>query len=657
MSSPMRPQSVKKSSVRRGSIKHLQMASLTIGATVGAFQQVHVDKKSAKDDTRRRSSVKDGSIVTESKKSYGNDTETSEREKRKMSKQLKKQANRHRKALFSKFRVAARTVIHCRRMIEAYSLKNKEDDEVTPFIREMQFYDTDIAEGEGNNLMFDPRKFKANRSVRIPEETKRVLIKPPHVRTAKEIHYTMLSMRNLRAFGDYPVHMQRRIIETGTYEKYESKRLIVRQGHRPAFFYFVLSGSVVVMIMNRQNKTARPVAYLHKGDAFGELAILNNTTRFSTVISKESIELFSISMEDFQEIFMAGGVTNLSDPCHEDYIGNLEFLKGWPLEKLADQSGEKKKVIFGFFRNGDILVKDSTHSDWIILVKSGSIDVLKKLKRVEPYEWKKQLVGGHPRTPTPVHELKEKKQRDLRDTQRRQILPEISIPLKKIERIKNPDDSIDAVDAVELANTITTESNKNENSEPDRKIRKISKASGSHVDTKNTKNKKRANAEKDSDKTDPDEEERQRKRQEEQFEMGGAQQEVKTLASQLDDSRFGKEHELTEADLDPEFVQIQTISKGETFGLPQLIFPSQPSLCVVSNGAECILISKQLYMASASAELRTRLRKSVCPYPTDDELQESLQVKVDWGAYKSKTLTDALKFLDINKNKSLNARF
>ena len=51
--------------------------------------------------------------------------------------------------------------------------------------------------------------------------------------------------------------------------RFEAKRVIVRQGHPASAFYFILSGSVVVMVTEGELKVAKPVAYLVKGMTFG----------------------------------------------------------------------------------------------------------------------------------------------------------------------------------------------------------------------------------------------------------------------------------------------------------------------------------------------------------------------------------------------------
>jgi hypothetical protein len=43
----------------------------------------------------------------------------------------------------------------------------------------------------------------------------------------------------------------------------------VRQGHPASAFYFILSGSVVVMVTSGELQVAKPMAYLVRGMTFG----------------------------------------------------------------------------------------------------------------------------------------------------------------------------------------------------------------------------------------------------------------------------------------------------------------------------------------------------------------------------------------------------
>ncbi|XP_078692013.1 uncharacterized protein LOC144922229 [Branchiostoma floridae x Branchiostoma belcheri] len=87
------------------------------------------------------------------------------------------------------------------------------------------------------------------------------------------------------------------------------------------------------------------------------------------------------------------------------------------------------------------------------------------------------------------------------------------------------------------------------------------------------------------------------------------------------------------------FVTVKTLGKGAVFGLSDFLFDEQPSLILVSNGAECVMISKKLYRRHANDELLRRLRTQIYPFPSEQELQQNLRDYVDWEAYRTDTST------------------
>ena len=51
-----------------------------------------------------------------------------------------------------------------------------------------------------------------------------------------------------------------------------------------------------------------------------EIAVSLDTTRKSTVITKEPCELMSIGKRDYQRIFMHGGKKSIGDPDQEEFL-------------------------------------------------------------------------------------------------------------------------------------------------------------------------------------------------------------------------------------------------------------------------------------------------------------------------------------------------
>ena len=62
----------------------------------------------------------------------------------------------------------------------------------------------------------------------------------------------------------------------------------------------------------------------------------------------------------------------------------------------------------------------------------------------------------------------------------------------------------------------------------------------------------------------------------------------------------------------------------------------------MSNGAECIMLSKKFFTQYANVHVKHTIRHLVRPYPTDDSLQHNLQTKVDWDQFKRKLLVNTV---------------
>lgn len=90
-------------------------------------------------------------------------------------------------------------------------------------------------------------------------------------------------------------------------------------------------------------------------------------------------------------------------------------------------------------------------------------------------------------------------------------------------------------------------------------------------------------------------------------------------------------------------VQIEVLKPKDQFGLSPLLFDSKSVPChLVSNGGECILISKEWLMTHASETTLRNMRAQIPPYPSQESLQQRLVDQANWKFYKSRTLNDIL---------------
>ncbi|XP_052678101.1 uncharacterized protein LOC128159091 isoform X1 [Crassostrea angulata] len=584
------------------------------------------------------------------------------------------------KQLYSLFRFVGRLTITFSRLAKAHSLRFREDDDdISPYIKGLTFHDYD----NQPDLMFDKSQYKAKKSIRVPEETKRILCKPPSQRTEQELYSALLTLRNIEAFAAYPNRMQKMIVAVGQYERFEAKRIVVRQGHPGSSYYFMLSGAAVVMVMDNPNSYARPIKHLEKGMDFGEIALTLNIRRQGTIITKEPCELMSIGRRDYQRIFMAGGVRSINDPDQEKFLRSLPFLRNWPIQLLE---GAGDKTHFLFFKSGATIVKETSLSPWLVIVKSGSISILKKLKRVLPFEWKRKKE---------IKFVPEKEKRDnynKRLVLRRHILTELKIPLKgntvddednqfedypgKYRIFIHPGEEPETVTSetiTPLADRLPDIKENNAKTNSFQNIQKkllprLSEDTEGEVDTGDNPLFSNLDSEEKHPVFSLEREEtsfdilaplpkkkahekngnRRESVMEREREMMGFEEKTRTVQDDLDNIAKDPD-EYTLADLDPEFVRVQTLIKGQVFGLSDLILEQKTNFSIVSNGADVILIDQQFYLKHAPEKLISKMRQELCPYPTDDDLQTRLQQTIDWDAYRTDTMSNTLQFLQTRR--------
>ncbi|KAK7507938.1 hypothetical protein BaRGS_00000903 [Batillaria attramentaria] len=415
-----------------------------------------------------------------------------------------------------------------------------------------------------------------------------------------------------------------------------------------------------------------------------ELAVITGSRRQATVSTKTNVELLCISAWDFEDIFMAGGIKTLTDPDHDSFLRSVSFLKHWPIQELAEHP---QACMYHYFNRGQVLVRDSNNSDWIYIVKSKLHHVKAKTSgksenvHDEDNPTHDSRTFGTWRHRLPRHASRGK--RDMRrscspevfrnqveaDRRLEQSLPGLnnaserlgsvdydrvitdyrarvlpkptsnSLRLPKLPvrgLVSAPEQSLEPLEGAGCGDTSLpaeiskddqkskVEANGEEDSSEDleehRPIRKTSKgvylaASPSRRRKKSTR---RVQTYQASDSRDPnllfvtDYQRRFRER------VGR-----KTMAEALD-FKGARDFRYSEVDLDPMFVLVQILERGQYFGVSQILYPDQPSTCLVSNGAECIVLSKKLFL------------ERECPFPGEEVLQSRLQDYVNWEAHRAR---------------------
>lgn len=475
-----------------------------------------------------------------------------------------------------------------------------------------------------DGMVFDPNHFKAKREVHLSQEAIHILSLSPGSRTEEQLQTALIALKtSVAAFGEYPLKMQKRLVSVGWYERFEAKRVIIRQGHKAENFYFILSGTAVVSLLindantNEQRNTT--VAVLGKGSSFGELALLHHKTRSATVLCKDEVSLLAVCREDFRDIFMS--YEDGREPEHIRFLRSVPYLKDLPLDDLTTKHDV---CIFHYFRRGVVIVKESK-TKWIYIVKTGSCRVLTHLskKTAKLARSKTDLVKRKEVLPViPVHEGDRRRVLYTASSDRvrasqwspdfKRPKTEPSLTSKQISDLSlpalmaEPEKFKKTAKSVALATLITTvpqEANEKERDRDQGKLKRLHIKGISHA---NTIRKKLDPNDNENGTSDPDQK---------------AEQVV---------------------------VQIELLKPKDQFGLSTILFDNPAVKChLVSNGAECVLIKKSWFLQHANEAVLRKLRNQIPPYPSQAKLEQKMQDQANWDSFKTQTINTLLDTLHL----------
>ena len=60
----------------------------------------------------------------------------------------------------------------------------------------------------------------------------------------------------------------------------------------------------------------------------------------------------------------------------------------------------------------------------------------------------------------------------------------------------------------------------------------------------------------------------------------------------------------------------------------------------ISNGAEVLMLEKEIFLKHANESVKANIRKLIQPYPPTDDMQSKLQNVSDWKCWKDELMND-----------------
>jgi CRP-like cAMP-binding protein len=105
------------------------------------------------------------------------------------------------------------------------------------------------------------------------------------------------TLTKIDLFSEMPRRDLERLARVTLVKDFKKGDIIVRQGDLGIAFYAVSKGTVE--IFHNVNGAEEPLATLHEGDFFGEMALLDNQVRSASARAREDCQCFVLTKWDF----------------------------------------------------------------------------------------------------------------------------------------------------------------------------------------------------------------------------------------------------------------------------------------------------------------------------------------------------------------------
>ncbi|XP_060065926.1 uncharacterized protein LOC132546234 [Ylistrum balloti] len=535
-----------------------------------------------------------------------------------------------------------------------------------------------------SGLSFDKNMFKAKREISLTADHRKTLTTRWNFRSPEMIQQVMHGLQALRSLSEYPLHTQEKLCKVAWYQTIGPKKAIVRQGHKAESFYFILSGVAYVKKMIYDEKTretrVNTMARLTKGMSFGfswedgEIGLIFNTLRTATVESASPMELLVIGKEDFNRIFMKAENPD-EEAEHVQFLRQVPLMQTWPIEKLENEPGS---CLLHFFKRGTLITEDGKASEWLYFIKSGSCEVLKKLRSTKAKKAGQVQRKLDPmcdvilpelgNTPSPrVNTGQTKKRREFvmspevyddmsryYDQLKKKIIGERVKEKARLDRldVPTPDPERVRLTLPRLTSTNTTGHmvtlREEEEEEGESRVPSgFSSVKSFDLRIPPYKSTKPENSPEISQSPMDKYAKITLGKLSAHF-MFPTVDKLQSMKPSPRDSPEFKE-QLTSR-RENVFVMIELLHPKDTFGINTLtgwgsddiddMLNDSPPTALVSNGAEVVMLSKKVFLKYMNDDVRCMLRENVRAYPKETVMQDNLQRKLDWDEYRSSVIKD-----------------
>lgn len=182
-------------------------------------------------------------------------------------------------------------------------------------------------------------------------------------KTANDFELIANCFRNSSIFTSLSDLQIEKVTESMSLYKLKASETIVEQGKPGHMFFIISQGSVVVV------KDEKRLAILKEGNCFGELALIHNTFRSSTITALTDVEIWGITREVFKRL--------IEEINTQQYLENKEFLKKIPIfQSLRDSQLDSliRSLVGQKFPANSKILAVNEQSDSIFILKEGVVN-------------------------------------------------------------------------------------------------------------------------------------------------------------------------------------------------------------------------------------------------------------------------------------------
>ncbi|KAJ3368045.1 Cyclic nucleotide-binding domain-containing protein 2 [Allomyces arbusculus] len=212
--------------------------------------------------------------------------------------------------------------------------------------------------------------FMSHHAVVISADMRQVLDKHRSEYTDEDYAIIERLAEGMTAFQKYTPEVRKKLCYCMQYEVYGPGRVVMKQGHDPKSFYFILKGSAQVYKM--ENNVRIVLSDLGAGDSFGELALLKGTKRTASVMCTRRSEFFRIDKDDFLDVLKETAEEDIQTKL--DFFRTVPFLAGLPLAnmtRLAELTSRRE------LPTNTTIVKEREPLNSVFLIRKGSVRVVR----------------------------------------------------------------------------------------------------------------------------------------------------------------------------------------------------------------------------------------------------------------------------------------